>query len=55
MKSIYKVVGQIAVRAALTAPTSQRKKERLMLFYQYGIIRPSLLQWSMAVYGLRGE
>lgn len=53
MVRLRETIGQIGVRAALSAPTPTQRKQRLMKLYQYGIIRPSLLQWAIAVNGLK--
>jgi len=55
MRHIRETIGHIGVRAALSAPTAPKKKQRLTALYQAGIIRPSLLQWAIAVNGLKEE
>lgn len=52
---INEAVGKMGVTVALSAPTATEKKKRLTALYQAGIIRPSQLQWAIAVNGLAGH
>jgi hypothetical protein len=55
MKQLGQIMEPILVEAALKAPTLTDKKQCLMDLYFAEAISPSMLQWAIAVNGLKGE